>query len=161
MDRLRHTVMLLAVIAVPTAAHTFLAPTEQGVCFATGTATLQVNAQAPTPDFRVRIDNATAQPDVRIVLVDRPEIADLVLADDWSGTERSACGTPLRVQTIRVDQQEPTPDITVRLTAKDSDSDLKLYVNSARFSHQDAAALLAVMWKTSRNRELAAAALDR
>ena len=33
--------------------------------------------------------------------------------------------------------------------------DYKLYVHSARFSHQDAAALFGVMWQAARKRDLA------
>jgi hypothetical protein len=41
-----------------------------------------------------------------------------------------------------------SPDVTVRLSAGTS-ADYKIYVQSARFSQQDAAALLAAMWKAN------------
>ena len=47
------------------------------------------------------------------------------------------------------------PDVTVRLSAE-GPADYTIYVHSARFSQQDAAALLAAIWQAERRRELAA-----
>jgi len=43
--------------------------------------------------------------------------------------------------------------VTVRLSAEGGPADYRIYVHSVRFSHQDAAALLAAMWKSDRERE--------
>src|SRR5712671_4230239 len=143
--------LLGLVAAVPAAAHALLLPTTNP-CFTSGTATYRISAAAPAPDYRVRIDNAAAQPDLRVGLVDQPEIADFVLVDDLG----DACAASTPPKTIRVDAGEMLPDLTVSLSqigATDA-SDFKLYVRSARFSQEDAAALFGVMWR-SRSRSLA------
>jgi hypothetical protein len=88
-------------------------------------------------------------------LVDSAEIADFVLVDDFSGTEQAPCrsSTPIRTVTLDADTDGATPDVTVHLSADAAVSDYKIYVHSVRFSQQDAAALLAAMWKTNQRRE--------
>jgi hypothetical protein len=155
-----HTYALLGlVIAVPAAAEALLPPTHP--CFTSGTATYQISASAPTPDYKVRIDNRAAHPDLRIRLVDQPEIADLVLVDDVDATQGNACAASAPLKTIRIDTGETPPDLTISLAsevsvASDIDApDLKLYVRSARFSDEEAAALFGVMWQASRIRNVA------
>jgi len=146
--------LLGLVAAVPAAAHALLLPTTNP-CFTSGTATYRISAAAPAPDYRVRIDNAAAQPDLRVGLVDQPEIADFVLVDDLDAVQGNACAAPTP-KTIRVDAGEMLPDLTVSLSqiGAAEASDFKLYVRSARFSQEDAAALFGVMWR-SRSRSLA------
>jgi len=155
LDRIRKTLLLFAVIAVPAAAHSAFAP-AQNPCFVSGTSTFRLSPTASSPDYRVRIESHAARPDLRMQLVDRPEIADFVLVDDFGAAESTACRSSVPVKTVKVDPDARTPDVTVSLSADAADPDYKVYVHSARFSHQDAAALLAVMWKTQQSRELAA-----
>jgi len=54
---------------------------------------------------------------------------------------------------VSLDADAAKPDVTVNLSADAAVSDYKTYVHSVRFSQQDAAALLAAMWKTSQQRE--------
>jgi hypothetical protein len=149
--------LLGLVAAVPAAAHALLLLPATSPCFTSGTATYQISAAAPAPDYRVRIDNAAAQPDLRVGLVDQPEIADFVLVDDLDAVQGNACAATTPPKTIRVDAGEMLPDLTVSLSqigAAGDASDFKLYVRSARFSQEDAAALFGVMWR-SRTRSLA------
>ena len=53
-------------------------------------------------------------------LVDRPEIADFVLADDYGATPGNACRSPAPVKTIKVDSETRAPDVTVSLGAGDT-----------------------------------------
>ncbi len=152
MKRLQNSLLLALVVAVPAAAQAFLSPKQ--ACFTAGSSAYQISASAWTPDYKVRIDNRAAQPDLRIQLVDQPEIADFVLVDDFDATPRSACRTSVPLKTIRIDEDEKFPDLTISLS-KDAASDYKLYVHSARFSHQDAAALFGVMQQAARQRDLA------
>ena len=154
MRRFQKCALLGLVAAVPAAAHALLLPTTNP-CFTSGTATYRISAAAQAPDYRVRIDNAAAHPDLRVGLVDQPEIADFVLVDDLDAVQGNACAAPTP-KTIRVDAGETLPDLTVSLSqigAADA-SDFKLYVRSARFSQEDAAALFGVIWR-SRSRSLA------
>ena len=151
---------ILVVLALPlflvaaTAAPT-LFRTPPGLCFTSGSATYQLSHSAPTPDFRIRIDNRAERPDLRMQLVDRPEIADFVLADDFGGRERSACRSSIRMTTVKVDGDTDAPDVTITLSADAPAPDYRVYVHSGRYSHQDAAALLAAMWKAAERRRIA------
>src|SRR5688572_2833519 len=153
MDRLRKTLILVAAIAVPAAAHSTFAPGDD-LCFASGAATYKLSPRASSPDYRVKIDSAAARPDLRMQLVDQPEIADFVLADDFGAVAGNACRSSVRVKTIKVDSETRTPDITVSLSPGAA-PDYKIYVHSVRYSHQDVAALLAVLWKAQQSLKLA------
>jgi len=156
-NRIQKTLILIAAIAVPAAAHSTFAPSKDGLCFASGATTYQITRNASAPDFRIRIaDDATlpdARPDLRMQLVDRAEIPDFVLVDDFSGHEQAPCRSSTPIRTVSLDADAAKPDVTVNLSADAAVSDYKTYVHSVRFSQQDAAALLAAMWKTSQQRE--------
>jgi hypothetical protein len=154
MNRLQKSVILIAAIALPVAAHSAFAPTKDALCFASGATTYQIARNTSSPDFRIKIADATAAPDLRMQLVDRAEIADFVLVDDFSSTEPTPCRSSTKIQTVTLDVDAAKPDVTVNLSADTSASDYKIYVHSVRFSQQDAAALLAAMWKTNQRREV-------
>jgi hypothetical protein len=152
-NRIQKSLILIAAIAIPAAAHSTFAPTGEGLCFASGATTYQIAHNAPAPDFRIRIADASATPDLRMQLVDRAEIADFVLVDDFSGKEPAPCRSSTPIRTVTLDAGTGKPDVTVNLSADAADPDYKIYVHSVRYSQQDAAALLAAMWKTSQQRE--------
>jgi hypothetical protein len=154
MDRLRKSLILLAVIAVPAAAHSTFAP-EDELCFASGSAIYRLSQKASSPDIRVKIDNAAQRPDLRMQLVDRPEIADFVLADDYGSASNNTCKSPAPMKVIKIDDETSSPDIIVSLGAGDTLPDYRVYVHSVRFSHRDVAALLAALWKTQQGLKLA------
>ena len=155
MDRLRKTLILFAVLAIPAAAHSTFAPQDE-LCFASGSATYRLTTKASSPDFRIKIDNAAQRPDLRMQLVDRPEIADFVLTDGYYDTAPSnACNSPAPVKTVNLDDEARKADVTVSLASGDTFPDFKIYVHSARFSHRDAAAMLAALWKAQQGVQLA------
>jgi hypothetical protein len=159
-NRIQKTLILIAAIALPAAAHSTFAPTRETLCFASGATTYQIARNAPSPDFRVKIANASAkldaQPDLRMRLVDSAELADFVLVDDFSAGEQTPCRSSTPIRTVALDADTAKPDVTVTLSADAALSDYKIYVHSVRFSQQDAAALLAAMWKTDQRREATA-----
>jgi hypothetical protein len=145
-NSLQKTLVLLSLVAVPAGAESYFAAAK-APCFTAGAWTYQLSAKTDTPDYRVKVQGEPASADLRMLVVDRPEIADFVIADDVEAGEGNLCRAAGDLKTVRVDVQETAPDVTVML-ARDIDApDYRLYVHSARFSHQDAAALLAVMWK--------------
>jgi hypothetical protein len=155
------TLVSLAVIAAPVAAQSAFS-TPELLCFADGAATYRLAPAAGLPDIRIRFDNQTPRPDLRMQLVDRPEIADFVLVDDYGGRPSTACRSSLPVKTVKVDAAAKSPDVTVALSADVTAPHYRVYVHSVRFSHQDAAAFLAAMWKVAQRRERTATAnLDR
>ena len=153
MNRIQKTLVLIAALAVPAAAHSTFAPAKQSLCFASGAATYQIARNIETPDFRIRVAERPDRADLRMQLVDSAEQADFVLVDDFSAEEPAPCRSAKPVRTVTLDTDGAKPDVTVRLSAEGGPADYRIYVHSVRFSHQDAAALLAAMWKSDRERE--------
>ena len=158
---MEHRQKLLALAAVVvivaaggSAAYSTRVTAPEGLCIASGTTTYRLAPTAAAPDYRVKIDNAATHPDLRMQLVDSAELADIVLADDFAATGASACGS-LPTKTVKVDAQAAHPDVTVALTADAATPDFRVYVHSVRFSHEDAAALLAATWKAGQKLKLA------
>ena len=149
------TVTVAAVLAVPAAVDSMKAAPKQPSCFASGASTYQIVANAPTPDYRVRIDSKAANPDLRMQLVDRAEHADFVLVDDFGDGAPSTCKSSTPIRTVTLDGASAKPDVTVQLSTDAKGADYRLYVHSVRFSQQDAAALLAAMWKADQRRQVA------
>ena len=142
MDRVQKTLLLFMVVAIPAAAPPFFASTPPNLCFNAGTVTYQLAPNASAPDYRVRIDNAAAQPDLRVALVDRAETADYVLVDDASG-DGHPCVSAGQRRMIKL--VPDTADLTISVSREADGADVKLFVHSAHVGHQDAAALFAVM----------------
>ena len=153
MNRIQKTLILVAAVALPAATHSTFAPTREALCFASGATTYQVARNAAAPDFRIKIADTSAKPDLRMRLVDSAEKADFVLVDDFSAGEQAPCRSSTPIRTVALDADTAMPDVTVTLSADATLADYKIYVHSVRFSQQDAAALLAAMWKTDQRRE--------
>ena len=153
MMRVRIVSLLALAIAVPAAAAAansfFAAPPKP--CFVTGKHAYRF-ATSGTANFTVRIDNTAPHPNLRMQMVDDPATADFVLVDD--GDSSAACRDSGLVKSIRLDAGAAKPDLTVALSRKPAP--YKLYVRSAAYSAQDAAALFAVMRRDTRGPELAA-----
>ena len=159
-NRIQKILILGTTIAIPAGAYSAFAPRYESMCFASGSATYRIAPDAEAPDFRVRIADDAMRPDLRIQLVDRPEAVDFVLVDDFSSNAPAPCRSATPVRTVTLDAGEVTPDVTVNLSAAVATRTTRIYVHSVRYSQQDAAALLAAMWKADRRRE-AADQLDR
>jgi hypothetical protein len=155
MDRIRKTLILLGIIGIAAITQTFFSSASSGPCFTSGTSTFQMSSSASAPDYKIKIDSQTARPDVRMQFVDSPETADFILVDDFNG-EGNACAAATSIKTIKVDSNERSPDLTISLSGETPGPDYRLYVHSAHFSQQDAAALFAVMTKLGHVREVAA-----
>lgn len=156
MDRIRKFLVLAAVVAIPAAAHSIVSP-PQDLCIASGTATYRLAPAASAPDFRVRIERDAYRPDLRVQLVDRADLADFVIVDDFiARNESTACRTTVPARTVKIDAETQTPDLVVSLAPDVADPDQRVYVRSMRHSAQDAAALLAAMWKAQHPRPVAA-----
>lgn len=160
MDRLRKTLVLLGAIAAPALAYGMVS-TPEPLCFADGLATYRLSPSALTPDLRIRFDNAAPRPDLRIQLIERPELADFTLVDDFSTPRSTACRTSAPIKTVKVDTGARA-DVVVAMSPDVTAPDYRIYVHSLRYSQEDAAAFLAAMWKTARQRAATAtASLDR
>lgn len=142
MTRAQIASLMALIVVVPAAAGAYFAPSAQP-CFVAGNSAYRVS-KTGAANIIVRIDNAAARPNLRMQIVDDPAAADFVLIDDGDGG--NACHGA--VETIRLDNKAGNPDLTVALSR--AAAGYKIYVRSARFSAQDAAALFAVMWRNAR-----------
>lgn len=114
-------------------------------CFIAGNVGYELSGSASANTI-VRIDNAAASPNLRLQLVDDPAAADFVLVDD--GDAADACKAATAVKSIRIDPAAANADLTVTLSR--TAADYKIYVRSANYTEQDAAALFAVIWQNAR-----------
>ena len=141
MQRIHVAVLLAVAAAVPAAGHHYFLAAAQKPCFVAGDIGYQLsNGKA---DFTVRIDNAAPAPDLRLQLADNAATADFVLIDDGDST--ASCSDAKVIRSFRLDPQASHPDLTVALSRQAAAH--RIYVQSAAFSQQDAAALFALMWR--------------
>lgn len=110
-------------------------------CFIAGNAGYRLSS-AKSANHVIRIDNAAVKPALRMQLVDDPAQADFVLVDDADNA--GTCATASRIESIRLDPAAARPELTVTLTH--APAEYKIFVRSAHFTGEDAAALFAVMW---------------
>ena len=155
MTRTHIVSLLVLIVAVPAATAGSFFSSSSKPCFIAGNAGYELSGSA-SANYTVRIDNAAANPSLRMQIVDDPAAADFVLVDD--GDAGDACKTAAAISSIRVDPTAAKPDLTVTLSR--AESDYKIYVRSSNYSEQDAAALFAVILqnavKTGSGREFAA-----
>jgi hypothetical protein len=140
MKRTHAAALLALLVAIPAATAGSLFAPHDKPCFTAGDAAYRISDGAAA-DVTVRIDNAAAHPDLRMQLTDDAASADFVLVDD-ADTNNACQGT---VQSIRIDPAAHNPDLTVALSR--APAAYKIYVRSAGFSREDAAALFAVLWR--------------
>ena len=153
MTRRRLVSLLGWAVAVPAAAIAalsfFTSPPKP--CFVAGTHAYRI-AGAENANVTVRVDKTAAHPNLRMQLVNDPAAANFVLVDDGDST--AACRSIGAVKNIRLDADAAKPDLTVALS--DKSAPYKIYVRSAHYTPQDAAALFAVMRQDARAPKLAA-----
>lgn len=137
-----HRAAVPALLAVALCAGYVFWPKPTAACFRAGAAQYRITSAAH-PTYTVRfVADETA--DLHLQLVETPDSADVVLVDEDAAQPCSAIPT----QTIRVDADgaaSSTADVTVHLSSAPDAH--KLYVRSAAFTRQEAAALIAVLWR--------------
>lgn len=147
--RRAHVISLMTLVITVSAAMgaSFFASNQTAAkpCFAAGNASYELSTSAGA-DYTVRVDNTATSPSLRMQLVDDPAAADFVMVDDDDAT--LACKAAVSLKTVRIDPAALEPDLTVTLSR--AEADYKVYVRSASFSEQDAAALFAVIWQNTR-----------
>jgi hypothetical protein len=145
----RKPLLLILVAGVAMAQGQRFAPSPD-LCFASGTVTYRLSTTARASDYRVAVNNDAARPDLRVRLVDRVEAADFALTDDAGARIGSGCQAGGSVRTVRVVPPGAPSDITIAISSEPTvAADVSLYVYSARVSHFDAAALFALVRRTS------------
>lgn len=144
MPRTHIAALIVLAVAIPaTTAGLFFASSDKP-CFIAGASGYRIS-DSTSANFTVRIDNTAENPDLRMQLVDDTAAADFVLVDDSDTV--NACTGATAIQSIRLDPGAANADLTVALSR--APTGYKIYVRSASFSQQDAAALFAVIWQTA------------
>lgn len=154
MTRLRNASLLIVAIAVSAAAANVYSADPQKPCFVSGAHAYRI-AGAEEANVTVRVSETAAHPNLRLQLVNDPATANFVLVDDSDST--AACTSIGAVKSIRLDAgaaKEKKSDLTVALS--DKAAPYKIYVRSAHYTPQDAAALFAVMRQEARAPKVAA-----
>lgn len=153
MTRARIAALLIVTIAASAAAaKTFVAEAPKP-CFVAGAHAYRISDKADA-NVTVLVSKTAAAPNLRVQLVNDPATADFVLVDD--SDQAAACDTIGAIKSIRLDTDAANggkPDLTVALSG--AGAPYKIYVRSAHYSPQDAAALFAVMRQDTRRREVA------
>ena len=144
MTRTHIAALLVFAVAVPAAIAGSFNTSNDAPCFVAGNTGYRMSDNA-SANVTVRIDNAAAKPDLRVQLTDDAAAADFVLLDD--GIAAGACPGGTAIQSVRLDPTAANPDLTVALSR--APAAYKIYVRSAGFSQQDAAALFAVIWRNA------------
>jgi hypothetical protein len=148
-------VLLALMAAVPTAlAGRWYLSASEAACFSAGATGYRLTGSS-TADYTIRIDNAAAQPDLALQLVDDPGVADFVLAD--GGENPSTCTDVRAIRTIRIDPMAREADLIIALNTLEGSGRYKIYAHSADLTAQQAAALYAVIWNAGRKRVAAVA----
>lgn len=138
-------VLLLLLLAIaPVTAHIYVSAPREDACYTSGAYTYRVASTANAADYRVRIANENAGPDLRMQIVDRPDLADIVV-DDQSPGVAAGCKTTAPITTVRVDHHASDPNVTASVSTSVTNPHYKLFVRSTRFSDEEIAALVAVM----------------
>jgi hypothetical protein len=123
------------------------------LCFSSGKTTYKLIKAGPA-DVRIRIEANHRAADLRMQVVEQAEIADFIIADDMDEAV-DPCGSAKRITTVRADEAEPRPDVTVALSDKPEAADYRVFVRSTVYRPQDAAAILAAMWKSTKRSNVA------
>jgi hypothetical protein len=144
MTRTHIAALLVVAVAVPAAIAGSFNASNNAPCFVAGNTGYRMSDNA-SANVTVRIDNAAANPDLRVQLTDDAAAADFVLLDD--GIAAGACPAGIAIQSVRLDPTAANPDFTVALSR--APAAYKIYVRSAGFSQQDAAALFAAIWRNA------------
>jgi hypothetical protein len=145
MTRTHVTALLLFAAAIPAATAAAFFTSSERPCFIAGSTGYRMS-DSDAAKVTVRIDNAAVTPDLRLQLIDDVAAADFVLVDD--GDAGAACTGAAAMQSIRLVPGEGHADLTITLSR--APAPYKIYVQSAAFSAQDAAALFAAIWRQGR-----------
>lgn len=151
MTRPRIASLLILIIAVSAAAANAYFATPPKPCFVTGTHAYRISGNDDAK-VTVRVSKTAQHANLRMQLVSDPATADFVMVDD--GDSATACDSVGAVKSIRLDAEAAKPDLTVTLSR--AAAPYKIYVRSAYYTPQDAAALFAVIQQDARGSTLAA-----
>ena len=78
---------------------------------------------------------------VKIQIIDRPELADLAIADDIAVADAEGCGINDMARLVTV-SAHPRPGEPLAYLSREAGADYRIYIDSAKISVQQAAAMI-------------------
>jgi len=114
-------------------------------CIAIGHTSVQLATAPWQAPQHVSFTDDASRATVRVQLVDRPELADFTVADDVDAADdaaptRKGCPITAATRYVTIASHEKASEPVIYLS--EQPGDYRLYVNSAKVSVRDAAALL-------------------
>lgn len=114
-------------------------------CISLGHSSVQLASAPWQPQQHVSFTDDASRATVRVQIVDRPELADFTVADDVDASDdaaptRKGCPITAATRYVTIANHEKASEPIIYLS--DQPGDYRLYVNSAKVSIRDAAALL-------------------
>lgn len=106
------------------------------------------------PDVSVKVGSTAIYPDITMKLVSDPNQADLIFFDELKDSSMKVCkkNSSLGVKNIKVSSTTIYPDVTVKLSENPFSPDYKIFISSESFTNEEAAALFAAIWHSSRKK---------
>ena len=108
-------------------------------------------------DYKVSVSSSSFNPDLKIKIVTNPAQANLGLADNLPEADMKVCKTKSNrigsedITVIQVSSTSYSADIKIQLSETIYNPDYSIYVDSNNFETEEAAALFAVIWQSSRD----------
>jgi hypothetical protein len=118
-----------------------LMPHADPVCIATGTVTFQMAAHPWQANRRVTFTANRQLATVRVQLVDQPEIADFVVANDETAASETSCAVTANTRRVAIVEKVAAGDPIIYLSAEPG-ADYRIFVHLGAISAHDAAALI-------------------
>ena len=114
-------------------------------CIAIGHSSVQLATAPWQSPQHVSFTDDASRATVRVQLVDRPELADFAIADDVDASDdaaptRQGCPVTAATRYVTIASHDKASEPVIYLSAQPGD--YRLYVNSAKVSVREAAALL-------------------
>lgn len=125
-------------------------------CISIGATSVQLATAPWQAQSRVAFTDDPSRATVRVQIVDTPDSADLVIADDADSVADGSCGATAATLMIGISPEASAAGPVVYLS-RDADADYRIYVRSKTVTARDAAAL--IVGASGQHARMAAAAL--
>lgn len=145
--------LLALTITLPDRALSAFIISTNSVCYGYNSYKYHFSRTTFSPDYTVRVSSTAFSPDLTIKIVSDPQLADLILVDNFQNGHMQICrqSSPFGAKTIKVSNTAFYPDITIKLSNYAYSADYTIFVSSERMTVEQAAALFAVIWYENRN----------
>jgi hypothetical protein len=110
-------------------------------CISAGLTTVQMTWLPWRADLHVAFTEQPELATVRVQLVEQPDLADFVVTDDIASIEDSSCSATGEGRSVAIVSKVASGEPTIYLSTEPN-ADYRIFVHSASFTAQQAAALI-------------------